>query len=266
MNEEIINTFISSKNRDPTEKSYDFTLQIPDGLIKADQNQYIMVNVISFDMINSMYNVSLKNNKFKLTKNTLAGVFVSTLTYTIPEGNYNVSTLRTILNSLLTGIISVSYNTAQNTYTYTKTDSGFNYTLYGDTAIKLLGISVSNILSTGAGGTIGTYVNMVNYDKIVLRTKNLNYKKEQLDNLSSKNLKISNILLWVSKQDVEPFKMITYNNFDGGNSFCYKIHNIGVDYINFIVENEFNEPILDCPDFTLGIQFSIVENPDKTHI
>ena len=81
-------------------------------------NEGVNVNVVSFSMLNSMYNVNqnYNNNTFQLYKN---GVLNSTIT--IPYGNYNVFTFMEQLNTSLAGIMTVSYNLATNTYTFTKT-------------------------------------------------------------------------------------------------------------------------------------------------
>ena len=66
MTEKYTNVFISSKNRDINETPYNYTCKFPDDVIKCDNNQGIKINIISFDMINQMYNVNINNNRYNI--------------------------------------------------------------------------------------------------------------------------------------------------------------------------------------------------------
>ncbi len=127
MVKKIYNCFISSKNRDRiNEPVYDFKIDFPQGHISAEEDETISLNVVSVDMINSMYNVSSinGNNEFSILKTAANGTSNPITTkYTIPDGNYDVYSFNTILNGLLSGIISITYNPYQNSYTYKKTDT-----------------------------------------------------------------------------------------------------------------------------------------------
>ena len=117
----VYNLFINSANRSSLDKPYDFSVFFENDEIIVNQNEGININVVSFSLMNSMYNVNKysNNNTF-----TVQGGLLNTLTtITIPYGNYNVYTLLNQLNTLLTGLLTVSYNVATNTYTY----SNFTY-------------------------------------------------------------------------------------------------------------------------------------------
>ena len=132
-------------------------------------------------MLNSMYNVNqyTKNNTFDLYKND---VYYSTLT--IPYGNYNVYTFMEQLNALLTGLITVSYNLATNTYTFTKTAADA-YSVAPQSCSKLLGLTaLTPILSTG---TTSGYVNMVSYQQVILKCPTLVFESCSMDNIQDKN-------------------------------------------------------------------------------
>ena len=109
------------------------------GEIVAKENQFITVNVLSFNMMNFMYNVIqyTGNNTFILKRTDADGVSnpINT-TITIPYGNYNVSTYMNVVNSLITPIL-VSYNIAQNTYTYKKNEvSTYRYFIIPSSSIN----------------------------------------------------------------------------------------------------------------------------------
>ena len=119
----------------------------------------------------------------------------------------------TQLNTLFGGIITVSYNVATNTYTY-KNTSLFQYSINPLNCSKLLGLST--ITDITLSGITSSYVNMVNYQQVILRCPTLVFENASMDNIQDKDnfISVSDILYWVNKQDIEPFKMINYKNED----------------------------------------------------
>ena len=67
-----------------------------------------------------------------------------------------------------------------------------------------------------------------------------------------------------TKSDVEPFKVLKYNNEDGGNSFVHTITDKQVNSISFQLKNERDEYITDCPDYLMVVQYNIYEKEDHT--
>jgi hypothetical protein len=258
----VYNIFINSANRNPIEKTYDFNILFDNDVIIVNQNEGVNVNVVSFSLLNSMYNVNqyTGNNTFTLTNITLS----SNTVITIPYGNYSVITFMNQLNSLLNGIITVSYNIATNTYTYTNITAN-SYSITPNNCYKLLGISSTTIISTS--GTTSSYVNMINYQQIILRCPTLVFENNSMDNIQDKNsfLAISDFLYWINKQDVEPFKMINYKNEDCSTLYSYNVLNKSFSIFNFKLVNEFNQPIFDAPDYLLQIQISIYEKDNTSY-
>ena len=110
-----ITSFIKSSNRASNELSYNFSIDYPDGVLYCNSDEYMEINVISFDMINTMYNINTNNNQFIIRRT------VTDTLYTIPQGNYSVKTFMAMMTSLINDVnIIITYNTAQNTYTFTK--------------------------------------------------------------------------------------------------------------------------------------------------
>jgi hypothetical protein len=83
-------------------------------------------------------------------------------------------------------------------------------------AYKLLGLT----------DTTG-YVNMVNYQQIILRCPSLVFESYALDYIRDKNsfMGVSDFLYWVNKQDVEPFKMINNKTRTAALSIHYNVLN-----------------------------------------
>ena len=256
----IYNIFINSANRNPIEKTYDFNLFFDNDELIINYNEGVNVSVVSFSLLNSMYNVNqyTSNNTFILHNNTLS----TNTTITIPYGNYNVFTLQNQLNTLLSGSISVSYNVATNTYTYTNI-SLYSLNIIPQNCYKLLGLSTTTSISSL--GTNSSYVNMVNYQQVILRCPTLVFENNSMDNIQDNDnfIAVSDILYWVNKQDVEPFKMINYKNEDCGTLYSYNIVNRSFSTLNFKLVNEFNQPIYDAPDYLLQIQISIFDKDNN---
>ena len=248
MKKKTITSFIHSKNRTADDKVYNFAVDYPDGIISCKDNEYIELNVVSFDMPFNMYNINATNNCMK----------VNDILKYIPYGNYSVKTFRTTLLSLLPVGTAITYNDAQNTYTFTGTG-----TIQPITMGALIGlpnniqVSINN-LTTGL-------INLSSFSKIILRTQGITYYQSNVENLqvSSSNLQLfSDIIFWKNKQDIEPFKIIAYNNEDGGNNFCLEVQDKMIFRLQFQLKNERNEFIEDAAEWMAVIQYNIYEKQD----
>ena len=256
-----ITSFIKSSNRASNELSYNFSIDYPDGVLTCNSDEYMEINVISFDMINTMYNINTNNNQFIIRKDA-----VGDTTYTIPIGNYSVKTFMAMMSGLINDVnIIISYNTAQNTYTFTKKAGIYQvYRLLPNklwTVINMMPATFYEITTTGL--TTG-YINLVNYSKIILRTEGVNYYYSNIENYGKPNSStLSNIIFWACKSDIEPFKVIKYNNEDAGRSFSYKIENKEINNLTLQLKNENNEFITDAPDYLIALQFNFYKIDDN---
>ena len=248
MKKKTITSFIHSKNRTADDKVYNFAVDYPDGIISCKDNEYIELNVVSFDMPFNMYNINATNNCMKVNE---------TLKY-IPYGNYSVKTFRTTLLSLLPVGTAITYNDAQNTYTFTGTGTIQPITMGALIGLpNNIGVSINN-LTTGL-------INLSSFSKIILRTQGITYYQSNVENLqvSSSNLQLfSDIIFWKNKQDIEPFKIIAYNNEDGGNNFCLEVQDKMIFRLQFQLKNERNEFIEDAAEWMAVIQYNIYEKQD----
>jgi len=257
----VHNIFINSANRNIQDSAYDFTIYFDNDEINVLPNEAVNINVVSFSLLNSMYNVNqyTNNNTFILQKNNTINT-----TITIPYGNYSVYTLRDQLNSLMSGLINVVHDPATNTHTYTNLTVD-TYKLNPLNCKKLLGLSALTTITTQ--GITSTYINMVDYQQVILRCPTLTFETSSMDNIQdhSNFIAISDILYWVNKQDVEPFKMINYRNEDCSTAYSYNVLNRSFTYLNFKLVNEYNNPIYDAPDFLLQLQVSIFDKTDDEY-
>jgi len=246
-----ITSFISSANRQPQDQSYNFTIDYPDGILTCRPNEYMEINVLSFDMPNTMYNINSKNNMFDIiTPN-------ETVRKTIPLGNYSVKIFMAKLKTLLENdFITITYNEAQNTYTFTKSDELIEeYKIKPISIGQLIGVLDNHEYEIGTSGYTTGLINLINYNKVMVRTENAAYYYSNVENIRSNNNSVfnSNIIFWKTKTDIDPFRVLSYNNEDGGNSFVYKVENTQINSIIFQLRNERNEIITDAPDYMMVI-------------
>ena len=68
------------------------------------------------------------------------------------------------------------------------------------------------------------------------------------------------------KTDIEPFKMISYNNEDAGNNFSLQLQDKMIFRLQLQLKNEKNEFITDAPDYTTVIQYNIYKKQDDVII
>lgn len=255
-----ITSFIKSSNRGENEKTYNFSIDYPDGILTCNGDQYMEINVVSFDMINTMYNIYSANNQFIIRRGT------TDTTYTIPEGNYSVKTfMATMIGLINDGHLTMSYNTAQNTYTFYKNGTSQLHYLIPNKIWGLINLMPTTIYEITSAGLTTGYVNLVNYSKIILRTEGINYYYSNIENYGNRNSStLSNIIFWACKSDIEPFKVIKYNNEDAGRSFNYKIENKEINNLTLQLRNENNEFITDAPDYLIALQFNFYKKDDNT--
>ena len=255
-----ITSFIKSSNRVSNEKPYEFSIDYPDGILTCNDGEYMEINVVSFDMINTMYNIYSNNNQFIIRRG------ITDTTYTIPEGNYSVKTfMATIIGLIDDGHLTMAYNTAQNTYTFYKNGTSQLHYLIPHKIWGLINLMPTTTYEITSTGLRTGYINLVNYSKIILRTEGINFYYSNVENYGTSNKStLSNIIFWACKSDIEPFKVIKYNNEDSGRSFNYRIENREINNLTLQLRNENNEPIYDAPDYLVALQYNFYKKDDNT--
>jgi hypothetical protein len=130
---------------------------------------------------------------------------------------------------------------------------------------KLVNLYATTYEITDSLGLTTGFVNLQDYSKVIVKTKGVSYYYSNIDNLVSTNRQfLSDIIFFKTKSDVEPFKVLKYNNEDGGNSFVYTIADKHVNSVSFQLKNERDEFITDCPDYLMVVQYNIYEKEDHT--
>lgn len=260
-----ITSFINSANRQTHEDISSFTVDYQDGILLCNKDEYMEINVLSFDLLNSMYNINITNNKFIFI--SIINGITNIKNCNIPYGNYSIKTFMLILKQLIDiNDINISYNDAQNTYTFKKNITANIYKINSININNLIGISNDTEYEITTSGFTTGIINLINYNKVIIKVENISFYYSNVENIrtvkNQNNIFLNNIIFWKSKADIEPFKNLQYNNEDGGNSFVYKVEDKQINSIVFKLINEYNELITDATDYTMTIQYNFYEKKD----
>lgn len=252
-----INVYVNSENKLNGTNS-NFTINVPNGLIKCNEEQGISLNLINLNVPNTMNFIREGvNNMFEVSIDDQ----VSFTQYSIENGNYSVSTLKDYLNTLLNGIITVSYIKPTNKYKFTASQpSTFIKTINCNQFLGLEDETIYEVIELNSVKPL----DMVDRKKIIIEATNLNFEIASIENIGINDFfEASSILYWYDKTDVPPNNNITYHNEDGGDSFNFKIHNKEINNISFKVVDEYDNEYTDLPNFTMTLQFTIYERDEK---
>ena len=114
-----INIYINSKNRDLNERISNFTVRIPQNLLRLEQGEYFTLNVNGFYCYNSWFNcIDGFNNEFHLIIKNIDNEVIQTYVYMLNDGNPNVKDVRTNINRLLLNKVVVSYDIQRNKFLF----------------------------------------------------------------------------------------------------------------------------------------------------
>jgi len=246
--------YISSKNRSSNENIYDFNVILNNPII-VNRNQGLNISVIGFSMMNTDYNC--KNLSFYLNQYNLDGTYIITFIYDIPDGNYSYLSLMNFLNSdvELKQFIKIEYVKERNSFKFTKIDNTKIYYIDALNCDKILGIKEeTEILSTG---TEGSYINLTNYSHIIIKSNNILFEDNTQDNINNSEMENSSILFMIDKQDIPPFQLISYRNYDKSDNYSYNISNRQISSIDLHLYNERGEVLTDTDDYFITLKIVI---------
>lgn len=255
--------YINSKNRSPNEKIYNFSVYLKNPIV-VNRNQGINCSVVGFSMLNIDYN--LKGIYFKVDE---VDIGTTTYTYNIPNGNYSYISLMEYLNQILAGKIKVEYLKHRNAYKFTNLNyANYDYYIKPENAGKFLGLTADLELTDYGGiqntSKEGSYINLTNYSHIIIKSNLLDFEDNTQDNIEMSGLRSSSILFMIDKQDIPPFQLISYRNFDKSDNYSYNITNKQINIIDLHLYNEKGETLTETDDYFLTLKITIFnkENND----
>jgi hypothetical protein len=267
-----INLYLNSVNRTLGDSPSSFEMTLANTLVTADTNEIFFMNVIQFNTFNNFYQVQNGyNTDFKIILVPITGIN-QTIKGTIPYGNLTVLDVLNYLQTLLNGLVNVTYDKLKNKFLFTRTI---------DTTTLYNGIYIANI-----------YLNIINCDLLLgysRKSRNINIEfaynvpkysdqpvnvisitnffihvagdlylnDENYDNHNSSEVDNNNIIFSMAID--KPFNScLSYNNIDAGNSFFFRLDNAKTNINNFRLEirDQFNVLIPNFPEYNMIIQFT----------
>lgn len=256
---EVYNFYINTANQDRDDNNYSFNYRLGTNIhLERDQQAYF--KLVNFSMMNGMLNISSfhKNNQFQIIYGA------TTHTITIPDGNYNCSSLRDKINELTSPPyitpdlpFALNYDSVVNKFYWTNSDNG----TFKPMNMKLiLGFTDNSVsLVSGVDKYANNFANLLSYTKIILTTNNLLFEPTTDNNLNreySSTEGINEIICWIDK-DQPCFTTIKYENYMNNEM---RIANRNINYINFNIMNEYKELIRDASPAFIHFQIIVKEN------
>ena len=263
---EKINIYINSKNRDSNEQISNFTVRIPQNLLRLQSGEYFTLNVNGFYCYNSWFNcIDGFNNEFQIIIKNIDNEVIEIFNYKLNDGNPNVNDVKSNLNGLLLNKILVTYDKQRNKFIFKRSlpVSTQNYTMYlniinsedflgfykSDRNINILLPYLQNVFSNNIVNILGDEAIIIKINGDCILAGNT------VDNFGTETYEPSNII-FMKPIDVPSNGLLEYNNEDGGDSFHYRLANIEqITWFTLTVHNQDNELIPNFSDYILLLQF-----------
>jgi len=261
-----INIYINSKNRDLNEKISNFTVRIPQNLLRLEQGEHFTLNVNGFYCYNSWFNcIDGFNNEFQIIIKNIDNEIIETYHYNLNDGNPNVNDVKSNLNNLLINKVNVTYDKQRNKFIYKRTlpVSTQNFTMYlniinsedflgfykNDRNILILLPYFQNVFSNNIVNILGDEAIIIKINGDCILAGNT------VDNFGTETYEPSNII-FMKPIDVPSNGLLEYNNEDGGDSFQYRLANVEqITWFTLTVHNQDDELIPNFSDYILLLQF-----------
>ena len=261
-----INIYINSKNRDLSEQISNFTVRIPQNLLRLSQGEYFTLNVNGFYCYNSWFNcIDNFNNEFHIIIKNIENEIIQTYVYKLNDGNPNVNDVKTNLNNLLLNKVNITYDKQRNKFIFKRTlaVSTQNYRMYikiinsedflgfykSDRDIEILLPYFQNVYSNNIINILGDEAIIIKINGDCILAGNT------VDNFGTETYEPSNII-FMKPIDVPSNGLLKYDNDDGGDSFHYRLANVEqITWFTLSVHNQDNELIPNFSDYILLLQF-----------
>ena len=261
-----INIYINSKNRDLSETISNFTVRIPQNLLRLSQGEYFTLNVNGFYCYNSWFNcIDNFNNEFHIIIKNIDNEVIETYVYKLNDGNPNVNDVKSNLNNLLLNKVNITYDKQRNKFIFKRTlpVSTQQYRMYlkiinsedflgfykSDRDIEILLPYLQNVFSNNIINILGDEAIIIKINGDCILAGNT------VDNFGTETYEPSNII-FMKPIDVPSNGLLKYNNEDGGDSFHYRLANVEqITWFTLTVYNQDNELIPNFSDYILLLQF-----------
>jgi len=259
-----INIYVNSKNRKSDETPSNFSVLIPDGLLKCNNDEYFTLSVNSFYCYNDFYQCNINSNSFNIIfKNNLNAVYLTTK-FNLNIGNPNIYEVVSDINTKLSSYLTCTYDSIRNKITYTRTyaqtSNYYNMYIYPINAGNFFGFSnnVENLISTS--GTESTYpinINTIRALSIGI-DGDISFNYNNMESNFNNSLYKASDLIFQMGINVPKGYLLDYQNVDGGDSFKFHLGNKNtIKYYILSVYDQDGNTISDMTDYIIHMQFTI---------
>ena len=242
-----ISVFLRSSSYSTMENKSNLIFEL-NTVIQSYPNMDILVSLDSFQFTNSFYTINENNRYFYYSYDAGFTFFVFTLTM----GNYDIDSLLSYMNTLMTGFFTFTYNSSTFKITITSSDNR-PFRLIGKTSFncfEILGFDTGGTTLDATSCTSPYIFNLMTTQVLHITSPNIN-----INSISVKNTRKYNILASVHV-DCASGETQTYMNT---NSFKYKISDYSIPFINICIhDQDFNPVNFNNIDWYLNITFSFV--------
>lgn len=270
-----INVYINSKNRNESETSSKFIVNIPQNLLRLEKDEFFTLNVNGFYCFNTWFNcIDNFNNQFEIIIKNNEGNIVFKNGYKLSTGNPNVNDVKSNLNSILNLLITTTYDRTRNKFNFKRVlpVSNLNYTMYLNiiNAEDFLGFrkkdrNVLIELPYNVEVASDYVVNVLGDECIIIKIAgDIILSGNTIDNFGISKYQPSNII-FIKPIDVPSNGLLKYDNEDGGDSFQYILNNNEqISFFELSIHNQDDEAIPDFSEYILCLQF--VRHKRKTKL
>jgi hypothetical protein len=219
---ESIQIFLNSKTANSYIDGFTSNCKFNLPVIVLPKGKKIFMSVQSATIPYSFYNIDYFNNQFVYNVNGGSDILVE-----IPQGNYNTTTLRNYLSSVMTGF-TIVYSSLDNTFTFTHPTAEFEFK-DNSTCMECLGFdenlphsSTTRILKSTNS------INLFTIRNIYIQSTNL-----MLNNINNSTPNLGSILASIPLT-TGANSVINYNNFNNvRSSVTYSdMRNLGILNVN----------------------------------
>ena len=257
-----INIYVNSKNRKSDESPSNFSVILPDGLLKVNSDEYFSLSVNSFYCYNDFYQCNNNSNSFNIVFRTNLNAVYVTNKYNLNIGNPNIYDILNDINNKLSGYVTCTYDNIKNKITYTRiyaqTNNYYNLYILPINAGNFLGLS--NNTETLINTTESTYpinINTIRALSVGIDGDiSFNYNNME-SNLTNSLYKASDLIFQMGINVPKGF-LLDYQNVDGGDSFRFNLGNKDrIKYFILSVYDQDGNTITDMTDYIIHMQFTI---------
>ena len=257
-----INIYVNSKNRKSDESPSNFSVILPDGLLKVNSDEYFSLSVNSFYCYNDFYQCNNNSNSFNIVFRTNLNAVYVTNKYNLNIGNPNIYDILNDINNKLSGYVTCTYDNIKNKITYTRiyaqTNNYYNLYILPINAGNFLGLS--NNTETLINTTESTYpinINTIRALSVGIDGDiSFNYNNME-SNLTNSLYKASDLIFQMGINVPKGF-LLDYQNIDGGDSFRFNLGNKNaIKYFILSVYDQDGNTITDMTDYIIHMQFTI---------